>query len=1056
MSMLRRITPSILVLLISEVLLILLFPGSLIFESNLTAGGDTPSHFMAAVAMSRGWFTFFSPVTWIHGAFAGFPLFLNYFPMPFALMALISRAVSLQIAFKLVTLLAIIPLPAAVYLCLRYLGYGQNTRAIGAVLSLPFLLMTENSMWGANLDSTLSGEFAYGISFILYVVFTGKVYADITGRKSPLGCSILEALTAVSNGYPLVQSVMATSYFILWGGNLRYLLQLHAAAAGFAAFWLLPLLWRIPWNTPYGYSWHFESWTQIAPPVLWPSIAGALIVAFSGIRNLFRQREKFSAIFKESIDCAELYLFWQFAIALFCFCMAPFLKLVDIRFLPFAQITMALLGAVGWSRLLSRLPRPNLWLAGFCTAVIALTLTKAPAVDSWIRWNYSGMESKPLWNTYLMMNEYLSGDENSPRVFFEYNDTITNNIGSSRAFELLPHFSGRSTLEGLYLQSGLNSPFVFYIQSELTQVPCSPFARYYYSRPNPGRAADHLRLFNVSQVIATTDNIANALDSSPDYELAMVFPPYRVYRLKGCTDSYVEPLGFRPLRIPPGDWRKVQFDWLRKSSLKVPLIVASKDSRGDFWKSLQPYDGNPERIPEVPIPEGEDIQAKATLSDGKITIDSSKPGHPLWIKVSYHPDWRITEGAGELYLASPGFMLLVPRTSRVVLTFDTGAGIYIWGKILFFLTILVFVIKAVICKVLRRKAPPRTVSGQDSRGAWTMAISWFHRIFGGRRQKDGMHTGRVESPAASPARAWNNAGFLAALVLVVAVLLGAISTRNHRDPYLLYELAAGKFERSEHDKSLFGESMSQDSPDSTSGQTWPDIKLLDECIGKFGHSSVLDHCMLYKAWIMDSMKMWGDLRPMLEKFLEDNPDNRIYAEGLAWMGKASLNMGQKEDAERFFRQALASWPDNNATRQAGLHLAEMTGADALLEDAKELLASGDYIRAYNIYRALALSADKKTAREGIICLAYCSFYMNRWQEASDLFVQWLNDNFDTPESARVQADFKQCQAIIAKIKGYMPGLEPGAASPAPSGLIVRFLNWAGEEMHWKKAVSGEK
>ena len=206
MSIFRRITPPILLLLISEVLLILLFPGSSIIESTITAGGDTPSHFISAIAMSRGLLSLFSPVTWIHGAYAGFPLFLHYFPLPFALMALISKAVSLQVAFKLVTLLAIIPLPAAVYLCLRRLGYRQNTPAIGAVLSLPFLLMTENSMWGGNIYSTLSGEFAFGISFILYIIFTGKLYADISARKSPLGNSALEAFIAMSNGYPLLQS----------------------------------------------------------------------------------------------------------------------------------------------------------------------------------------------------------------------------------------------------------------------------------------------------------------------------------------------------------------------------------------------------------------------------------------------------------------------------------------------------------------------------------------------------------------------------------------------------------------------------------------------------------------------------------------------------------------------------------------------------------------------------------------------------------------------------------------------------------------------------------
>jgi hypothetical protein len=91
------------------------------------------------------------------------------------------------------------------------------------------------------------------------------------------------------------------------------------------------------------------------------------------------------------------------------------------------------------------------------------------------------MESKPLWNSYLLVNDYLSGDENSPRVVYEHND-LTAGTGSVKAFELLPYYSGRSTLEGLYMQSGLNSPFIYYIQSELTQNPSTPFPLYYYSR----------------------------------------------------------------------------------------------------------------------------------------------------------------------------------------------------------------------------------------------------------------------------------------------------------------------------------------------------------------------------------------------------------------------------------------------------------------------------------------------------------------------------------------------------------------------------------------------
>ncbi len=1025
-----RVTPPILLLLISEVLLILLFPGASIIESAITAGGDTPSHFISAIAMSRRPLPLFSPVTWIHGAYGGFPLFLQYFPLPFALMALISKAVSLQIAFKLVTLLAVIPLPAAVYLCLRLLGYRQNTPAIGAVLSLPFLLMTENSMWGGNICSTLSGEFAFGISFILYVILTGKLYADISARKSPWGNSALEAFIAMSSGYPLLQSLMGTSYFILRGRDLRYILQLHAAAAGLAAFWLLPVLWRIPWNTPFAHSWHFERWAEIAPPLLWPAFAGTLIVACPAMRNLFRPGRKLSAVFKESADCPELYLSWQFAIALLGFSLAPSLGLVDIRFLPFAQIMLVLLGAVGWGRLLSRLPRPNLWLAGFCAGIVALALTRAAAVDAWIQWNYSGMESKPLWNSYRLVNEYLSGDENSPRVVYEHNE-ITDDAGSPRAFELLPYYSGRSTLEGIYMQSSLSSPFVFYIQSEFSQTPSTPLSRYYYSRPDPHRAAAHLHLFNVSQVIAASGSIANALDSSPDYELSITFPPYRIYRLRQCADSYVEPLRFKPLRIPPRDWKKVQFEWFRKSALRVPLVVASEDSSGDFRKGLQNYDGDPERIPEVPIPGYETIRAQAILGDEKITIDTSKPGYPLWIKVSYHPDWRITEGAGELYLASPAFMVLVPQTSRVVLTFDTGAGIYLWGKILFFLTVMVFMLRTPPVRTIRLLLFPKWRPGG---------------ILERRKGHSRAHPDRTQSPLPLSSRIGINARSFAAFALMAAIILGAISTRNHSDPVLLYDLAAGKFQRINNDKSGPGGPASPDSSVlSASPETLRVLDLLDECIVKFGHSSVLDYCMLDKASLMSAWKRWDDLRPMLEEFLKKNPDSRIYAECLTWMGEASLNMGQKEDAERFFRQALFSWPESNATKQAGIRLAEMIGADALIETAKGLLASGRYLEAYNIYGALALSPDKEIRDQSVLSLAYCSFYMNRSQEASNLFLQWLNDNnFEALESAQVQADLRKCQTIIAQNKEWATGLDSRSASHARSGLIVRFLNWAGQ------------
>ncbi len=154
--------------------------------------------------------------------------------------------------------------------------------------------------------------------------------------------------------------------------------------------------------------------------------------------------------------------------------------------------------------------------------------------------------------------------------------------------------------------------------------------------------------------------------------------------------------------------------------------------------------------------------------------------------------------------------------------------------------------------------------------------------------------------------------------------------------------------------------------------------------------------------------MWGDLRPMLERYLADNPDTRMYAQALFWLGEASLETGRRSDAKRFFRSALFIWPPNEATKLAGLSLAKIVGPGPLLQNAKELYASGKYLEAYNIYASLALSPEENTRTACILPLAWCAFTMKRRQEASSLFLRWLSNHFNSPQSAQVKAALKQC------------------------------------------------
>lgn len=980
-----RPTFSLLLLLLCEIFLLLLFPPSLVFEPTVAAGGDTPSHYMAAVKMRQDLASLFSPVSWMPGNFAGYPLFLHYFPLPFMLTALLSLAVPLQVAFKLVSILAIVPLPAAVYYCLRRLGCVGQAPALGALLSLPFLLMTENSMWGGNISSTLSGEFAFGISFILAVVFTGKIYADAPGKKSLAANGFLEALIALSNGYPLLQAGAGTGYFLLRGGRLRYILCVHALAFGIAGFWIAPLVWRLPWDSPFSHSWHFQSWREIVPPILWPAVAGACI----GLAAHARRIPAFFRDFGHGRQCApeggpEGYLWWQCAVAALGFAVAPSLGLVDIRFLPFAQIFIVMLGAIGWGKVLSQLPRPNLWVAGFAAAIIALALTKTASLDTWVRWNYAGMEAKPLWRSFSGVNDFLRGSENSPRVVYEHSEAH-NEAGSVRAFEMLPHYSGRSTLEGLYMQSSISSPFIFYMQSELTQTPSCPFTHYYYSRLDPERAAKHLRIFNVSQVIAISDNLCNALDRSPDYEPQISFPPYRVYRLRRAPDSYVSPLRFQPFRIPEAGWKSAQFDWFRKSSLQVPLVVASEGSPGDFWKTIPVLAGDPGTIPEIPIldPDREDVRAEAILGQNRIDITTTKPGHPLWIKVSYHPDWKIAKGEGELYPASPTFMLLVPKSLKVTLEFDTRGGIYLFGKILSLLA-LAAAIGTIAAR--RRKGPERDEPARA------------RTIPGSHSCRSGLFAPGLRIAAGFTVLA------AAALVLVFG--------RSHRDPLLLYNRASEQFERADE---IGREARTPPAQNQERERLLRDANgMFEKCIRRFGDSSVLDHSVYYRARYLTFEKRWDEVEKFLDDFLKTHPETRVYSEILVMMANARLNAGNIEGVEKLFRMAARSWPETIAGRGAVLRLAEMRGAPSVLNEAEDLFRSGDYPDAYLLFRGLSLARDETIRDRSILALAYCCFCMNRWEEASNLFLQWLSGHFESTGSVEAQSALRQCKVIMAQ------------------------------------------
>jgi len=736
---------------------------SLLLSRTTATGGDMASHFSTLQFLVTELLPRHRILGWMQGNLAGFPLFQLYFPLPFLLMAALSPFMPLQVAFKLGTVAGIFLLPVAAYLLLDRLGFRRPAPIFAAVLTLPFLMVESHSVWGGNLPSTLAGEFSYSLGLSLALVFLGVCHRSLARGRGVLASGVLLAAVSLAHIYALLLAGTVSAAFVLWTPDRRraigFLARVYLLAFALAAFWFLPLLGYAPYTSPYRDIWQVESWRQLLPPILWPA---ALVVVLAGLAAAvthWRQGGLWQPISARlavllSLPWLALTLYW----------LVPIIGGVDIRFLPVLQLSVGLVAAVPLARLARS--RPAAWLLPPLLAIATMFWVDSQVtyIPEWIEWNYSGFESRPLWPEFEAVNRFLKGDVTDPRVVFEHSPAH-NAAGSIRAFESLPLFSGRSTLEGLYIQSGLLTPEIFYLQSEISEVASCPLPNYHCGRLDPPRAVEHLRQMNVSQVIARSDALKSLLADSPDYRLEATIGPYEIHRVAGVSGRYVEPLPYAPIVLDSDDWKRDFFKWFKRpGSSSVPLVKPLGDTppAGSVFAGA-PHGSLPDALPLQPL-DTAGIVVREEIDQERIRIHTNRPGHPLLIRIAYHPRWQV-HGAPEILLASPGFMLVVPDDEEIELVFGDPP----WVDAAHLLTLLASLVVGVgLLRPLRRRPSPA------ARDAPTVSPAWLA---------------------------------LPPLAAVVAMLL-ALALRTESAP-LLYEhgLELYKQERNEAAANYFGRAM---------------------------------------------------------------------------------------------------------------------------------------------------------------------------------------------------------------------------------------------------------
>ncbi len=672
-----RLLFDVIVLLAVGAFIIVRMNPDYLLTSTTTTGGDTASHFYTLEYLKQVLLPAWLVSGWTPGNYAGFPILQFYFPLNFLLMVFMSGLVSLQVAFKLGSLAGILLLPVTAYGFLRLVRVPFPGPGIGAALTLPVLFNSSHSMWGGNILSSLAGEISYGLSMALSLLLLGSLYRGIRANKGVVRNAMLVFLVGFSHGYTLLFSEAMSVYLLLTQrGVIRrvfYLGRVYALAFCLLAFWLVPLLVFTRFTTPYDLVWTIHSWEEIFPPLLVPSLA---IGALGTVGLLVAGFGKFRAAGREFLPVVG-YLWFGLAMAVVFFVAAPKLHVVDIRYVPYGHLLGSLLAAValgwlGWS--LRRWKVDWVLLPVAAVATMFWVAASPGPVASWSKWNYEGFEAKHAWPVFERINQSLKGDFNDSRVVFEHSEQH-NAFGSTRAFESLPLFAGRATLEGLYMQASISAPFVFYIQSEVSQQRSGPFPQYSYGRLDFDRARPHLELFNARDLIIRSDPAKRAIRSSDGYRLRETIGEYQLWELTTVSGAYVEPLRFEPVVMPTSDWKQDSYRWFLTPELLASHLVFVDEDVSAPPAPFRTLSHTLDEIPQVPI-EGPPCSVESRVGNQQIDIETDCIGRPLLVKMSYHPNWHV-DGADRIWLVSPSFMLVYPQTEHVSLYYGPGPWDYL-------------------------------------------------------------------------------------------------------------------------------------------------------------------------------------------------------------------------------------------------------------------------------------------------------------------------------------------------------------------------------------------
>jgi len=443
--------------------------------------------------------------------------------------------------------------------------------------------------------------------------------------------------------------------------------------------------------------------------------------------------------------------------------------------------------------------------------------------------------------------------------------------GGDRVFESLPLFSGRQTMEGIHYASSIASKCISFLQTEYSRDIKTP-RPYILSKMNPDALPAHLDLYNISQLILMTDKAKKAIETSSLFEKEKVLGAISIYRYKGCDNLYVDVPAIRPVIYTGKDWVEDFFQWYkypdRAGVLLVPKdFIKDEADRAVFSNETARMTGL-SRFRKDTLDKTK-LKIETDIDHLRIRFTTNRVGLPHLVKVSYFPNWQV-KGANGVYPVSPHLMLVIPRDTEVILTYERS----LWENVGTGMTIttLIILFFVLISRMMTRRSSTTAshLSSQD-RGPGGGALSGLCRL---SETWDILIARPMERLliAIRP--------YVLVLVLLTAfgLIIGGAMLRNkpvraYVEGHRAFNTAAG-----------FSKAEKQDA----AGKYYKKaIRIMEPVIEKrqqFDHQDVI-HCILYTARSFEGLGQWDRAEALYRSIPADYPYSRYVGEAYVMIGR---------------------------------------------------------------------------------------------------------------------------------------------------------------------------